>query len=283
MPGRIKDYIALPKQNGYRSIHTTVFGPEEKKVDIQIRTEEMDDEAEHGIAAHWFYEAQGKKSGARLDDKRFAWVGQLQEWQKAHADDSSAEALSALKIDFFKDRIFVLTPKGDVIDLPEGAAPVDFAYHIHSEVGDHMSGAKVNGKLVPFSHQLKSGDRVEILTQKNKKPTSDWLEFAKTSMAKHHVRSALRRAGILEPVKKKQLVLEAIVTAKDRLGLLKDLSAAFARLGINIVGVKIDPKNKTYPKTIFHFHPKEKVPNSKLLTALRQVKNVESATIREAK
>lgn len=284
MPGRIKDYIAFPKPNGYRSIHTTVFGPEEKKIDIQIRTVEMDEEAEHGIAAHWFYEAEGKKSVTKkLDGKRFSWVSQLQEWQKAHAGAPSAEALSALKIDFFKDRIFVFTPKGDVADLPDGATPVDFAYHIHSEIGDHMSGAKVNGKLVHFSHQLKSGDRVEILTQKNKKPTSDWLESAKTSMAKHHIRSALRRLGILEPAKKKQALLEAIVTAKDRLGLLKDLSAVFARLGINIIGVKIDPKNKMYPKTLFHFHPKAGVPNSKLLTALRKVKSVEDAVIKEAK
>src|SRR3989344_3489528 len=284
MPGRIKDYIALPKSNGYRSIHTTVFGPEEKKIDIQIRTAEMDDEAEHGIAAHWFYEEQGKKSVTKkLENKRFFWVSQLQEWQKAHANAPSAEALAALKIDFFKDRMFVFTPKGDVADLPEGATPVDFAYHIHSEVGDHMSGAKVNGKLVHFSHQLKSGDRVEILTQKNKRPTSDWLEFAKTSMAKHHVRSALRRLGIPKPMRKKLQLLEAVVTAKDRLGLLKDLSAAFSRLGINIVGVKIDSKNKAYPKTLFHFHPKAGMPNSRLLTALRQIKGVEDAVIKEVK
>ena len=284
IPGKIKDYIALPKSNGYRSLHTTVFGPDGKKIDIQIRTKEMDEEAEHGIAAHWFYESEGKKSATKkLDDRRFAWVRQLQDWQKAHSGTSHAETLSALKIDFFKDRVFALTPKGNVIDLPEGATPVDFAYHVHSEIGNRMSGAKVNGKMVPFSHSLKSGDSVEILTQKNKKPTSDWLDFTKTSIARQHIRSYLKKAGVGYSLKKEKDKLEAVATARDRVGLLKDFSEVFAKFGINILDVKLDAKNKMYPKTIFHFHPKKGLPNSKLLMALKQIKDVEDVVIREIK
>src|SRR3989344_226671 len=133
VPGHIKDFIALPKPNGYRSLDTYVFGPEGKIVSFQIRTADMEEEAEHGIAAHWFYEAGGKKEKIeKLDSKKFSWVRQLQDWQKEHRERGHAEALTALKIDFFKNRIFVLTPKGDVIDLPEGSTPIDFAYHIHS-------------------------------------------------------------------------------------------------------------------------------------------------------
>src|SRR3989344_1049727 len=141
VPGHIKDFIALPKPNGYQSLHTYVFGPEKKIISVHIRTEEMDKEAQYGIAAHWFYEAGGKKKiTERMDEKRFSWVRQLQEWQTAHKGKTHEETLSALKIDFFKNRIFALTPRGDVIDLPEGSTPIDFAYHVHSDIGDHMSG-----------------------------------------------------------------------------------------------------------------------------------------------
>ncbi|OGF62913.1 hypothetical protein A2926_02305 [Candidatus Giovannonibacteria bacterium RIFCSPLOWO2_01_FULL_44_40] len=280
LPGRIKDYIALPKPNGYRSLHTTVFGPEKQKIDFQIRTDEMDKEAESGIAAHWFYESSGKQA-KKLDDKRFAWVRQLKEWQKEHIGDSSADTLSALKIDFFKDRIFVLTPKGDVIDLPDGATPIDFAYHIHSDIGDSASGAKVNGKMVQFSHQLKSGDTVEILTQKNKKPTADWLDFAKTSLAKNRIRSFLRKEGIKEGTRAKgnKETLGAIITAKDRVGLLRDISSAFSNLKINITETKSGALSRDHHRIIISFQPKKSVPHSKILMALRQIKNVEAVVI----
>lgn len=282
VPGRIKDYIALPKQNGYRSIHTTVFGPEGKKIDMQIRTEEMDEEAERGIAAHWFYEAAGKQA-KKVDDKRFAWVRQLQEWQREHKG-APDETLSALKIDFFKDRIFVLTPKGDVVDLPDGATPIDFAYHIHSDIGDKMSGAKVNGKMVQFSHRLKSGDTVEILTQKNKRPTADWLDFAKTSLAKNRIRSFFRKEGIKEnAAQKKTEILEAALTVRDRVGLLRDISSAFSDLKINIAGTKSGPLSRDHHRIIISFRPKKSVPNPKILMALRRIKNVEDVTIKEAK
>lgn len=188
MPGRIKDFVALPKPNGYQSLHTTVFGPEKKIIDFQIRTEEMDKEAEFGIAAHWAYKTN-------VNSQKLEWVQKLQEWYKEHKDSPKKEILSALKIDFFKDRIFVLTPKGDVIDLPDGATPVDFAYHIHSEVGDKMFGAKVNGKMVSFDYKLRSGETVEILTQKNKNPTVEWLSHTRTSMAKNKIKSNLRKRG----------------------------------------------------------------------------------------
>ena len=198
MPGRIKDFVALPKPNGYQSLHTTVFGPEKKIVDFQIRTDEMDKEAEFGIAAHWAYKTPS--TALRVNNrKNLEWVQKLQEWYKEHKDSPQKEILSALKIDFFKDRIFVLTPKGDVIDLPEGASPIDFAYHIHSEIGDRMFGAKVNGKMVSFDYKLRSGENVEILTQKNKNPTMEWLEHTRTSLAKNRIKSNLRKRGKIHP------------------------------------------------------------------------------------
>lgn len=285
VPGHIKDFIALPKPNGYQSLHTYVFGPNKKIVSIHIRTETMDEEAEYGIAAHWFYETEGKKSVTKkIDEKRYAWVKQLQEWQREHKGGVHEEALASLKIDFFKNRIFVLTPKGDVIDLPEGATPVDFAYHIHSEVGDRMSGTKVNGKMVPFSHKLKSSDSVEILTQKNKKPTADWLDFAKTSLAKNRIRSFLRKEGIKENAPKiGKETLEAVITVKDRVGLLRDISSAFSGLKINITETKSGPLSREHHRIVISFHPKKTVSNSKILMSLRQIKNVEGVAIREAK
>ena len=291
MPGRIKDFIALPKPNGYQSLHTTVFGPDKKIVDFQIRTDEMDREAEYGIAAHWAYEAAGKKIKTPPQaDKKLAWVHDVQKWYQDHKSGSlhqpADEMLSAFKIDFFKDRIFVLTPKGDVIDLPDGSSPVDFAYHVHSEIGDHMAGAKVNNKMVPFSHPLKSGVTVEILTQKNKKPTIDWLDIAKTSLAKNRIRSYLRNKGITETPKKLKQMLEATITAKDRVGLLKDYSGALAKLKIDIVDVKIDTKNKAYSKyskTTFYFASPEHIPLAKILALLKQVSGVENVSIKEVR
>jgi len=193
LPGFIKDYIARPKPNGYQSLHTSVFGPEGKITEIQIRTPEIHNQAENGIAAHWVYKERNYKDKNRypkIDDKELAWVKQLREWQKAVR--GSDEFFESLKIDFFKDRIFVLTPKGDVIDLPEGATPVDFAYQIHTTIGNECAGAKINGKIAPLDTKLESGDLVEIFTQKGKKPSADWLNFAKISLAKDKIRSALK-------------------------------------------------------------------------------------------
>jgi len=192
VPGRFKDYIAIPKPNGYQSIHTTVFAQKGRIVEIQLRTKKMDEEAEWGIAAHWLYkDSSQKKRESFQPAKKFYWLKQLQEWQKKFY--SSKKFLDSLKIDFFKDRIFVLTPKGDVIDLPDGATPIDFAYQIHTEIGNQARGAKVNGKMVSLDYKLKSGEVVEILTQKGKLPSSSWLEFVKMAGVKRKIQDILRK------------------------------------------------------------------------------------------
>jgi GTP pyrophosphokinase len=197
LPGTIRDFIALPKPNGYRSLHTSVFCVDNKITEIQIRTPEMHKEAENGIAASWLYEQQkGSKSYiegkvAFASTKELAWVEQLRNWQ--NFSSNSEEFLHSLKIDFFKDRIFVITPKGEVIDLPAGSTPIDFAYAIHSELGHQCAGARVNGNLAALDNELHSGDVVEILTQKGKKPSEAWLSFVKTSFAKNHIKSALKK------------------------------------------------------------------------------------------
>lgn len=195
LPGRIKDYIALPKQNGYQSLHTTVFCIDKKVTEFQIRTLKMHEEAEQGIAAHWAWEMAGKpKQIQTMPHKKFAWIKQLQSWHKKFSKELSGDQfLESLKIDFFKNRIFVLTPKGDIIDLPEGATPIDFAYHIHSDVGDSIIGAKVNNHIVPLSYELASGDMVEIKTQKKKKPNVKILKYAKTTLAQEHIRASLKK------------------------------------------------------------------------------------------
>jgi len=200
VPGRFKDYIALPKPNGYQSLHTTVFAENGRMVEIQIRTKEMDEEAEWGIAAHWVYGANKETKGYKkkktfIPPKNFYWIKQLQDWQKKFY--SSQQFLESLKVDFFKDRIFVLTPKGDIIDLPEGATPIDFAYQVHTEIGNQAAGAKINDKLVPLNYNLKSGEVVEILTQKGKLPSFSWLEFVKMSETKKKIEEILRRKKLL--------------------------------------------------------------------------------------
>ena len=186
LKGRIKDYIAQPKPNGYQSLHTTVFGPEGKSVEFQIRTKDMHEESEFGVAAHWHFDERGN----RLPAKDVQWAKELAEMQKEILKNISD--LDALKVDFFKNRIFVFTPKGDVIDLPEDASPVDFAYHIHSEVGNKCNGVKINDQMVGLDTPLKSGDVVEIITDKNRKgPSPDWLKFAKTHVAKTRIKNNL--------------------------------------------------------------------------------------------
>lgn len=183
LQGRIKDYIALPKPNGYRSLHTTVFGPGGHIIEIQIRTVEMHDEAENGIAAHWHYSES--KQSSKAPKEQLAWIRELADWQSKLK--SPSELSEGLRMDFFENRIFVFTPQGDVKDLPAGATPVDFAYSIHSEIGDHCNGAMVNGKMAKLDDALENGDVVEIITKKNSKPRSDWLNFVKTQQARQHI------------------------------------------------------------------------------------------------
>jgi GTP pyrophosphokinase len=194
MPGRIKDYIALPKPNGYRSLHTTVFCEKGQVAEIQIRTPEMHDHAENGVASHWAYK-ENKKNG------ELAWVNQLKNVLRGI---KTSQGMADLKIDFFKNRIFVLTPHGDVKDLPEGATPVDFAYAVHSEIGNRMTGAIVNGKLEPLDHVLQSGDVVEIMKSKEPKPSKGWLRFVKTTQAEKHIRSWFKRHESLPEVEPRE-------------------------------------------------------------------------------
>lgn len=187
-PNRIKDYIAVPKPNGYRSLHTTVFGPEGKATEFQIRTQEMDDESHYGIAAHWYYK-QKNKSG---QEKKPKWVEEILEAQRAAKDTN--EFIDKIKFDVFQDRIFVFSPKGDVFELPKEATPVDFAYAVHTEIGNKAVGALVNDKIATLDQILKNGDIVEIITEKNKKsPSKDWLKFVKTSRAREKIKQNIRK------------------------------------------------------------------------------------------
>jgi (p)ppGpp synthase/HD superfamily hydrolase len=224
LPSRVKDYIAFPKPNGYQSLHTTVATPSKTILEIQIRTERMHHESEYGIASHMTYkekvvQAPAGSWFANLAPSLFrpfsrreqkvtkavitkdrphkekipTWISQIGEFYTSEKS-SGQEFVDDMRKDFFESRIFVFTPKGDVVDLPVGATPVDFAYAIHSEIGHHMAGAKVNQKLVQLDTELKNGDIVEIDTKKNAKPTQKWLKFARTSMAKRHIRNALAEA-----------------------------------------------------------------------------------------
>ncbi|RMF28087.1 MAG: GTP diphosphokinase [Chloroflexi bacterium] len=193
IPGEFDDYIATPKDNMYRSLHTAVVADDGKTLEVQIRTHEMHRTAEYGIAAHWRYKEGGKRDV--VFEQKIAWLRQLMEWRQDVTD--AAEFVNALKTDLFQDRVYVFTPRGDVIDLPAGSTPIDFAYHIHTEIGHRCRGAKVNGKLVSLDYQLKNGDQVEILTARRGGPSRDWLNpalgYVKTSRARSKIRQWFRR------------------------------------------------------------------------------------------
>jgi GTP pyrophosphokinase len=189
IPGRFKDYIAMPKPNIYQSLHTTVIGPKGEIFEVQIRTWEMHRTAEYGIAAHWKYK-EGTTKSDNFDDK-LTWLRQLLEWQKDLKDPK--EFMESLKIDFFTDEVFVFTPKGDVIDLPNGSTPVDFAYRVHTDVGNSCVGAKVDGRIVPLDYKLKNGNIVSIITSNNTGPSRDWLKIVKSSQAKSKIRQWFKK------------------------------------------------------------------------------------------
>ncbi|OGP84463.1 MAG: GTP pyrophosphokinase [Deltaproteobacteria bacterium RBG_13_65_10] len=195
VPGRFKDYIALSKVNGYQALHTTVIGPYGERVEVQIRSREMDRVAEEGIAAHWRYK-EGKTGPSisgeeKKDEERFAWLRQLLEWQ--HDLQDPDEFLDTVKVDLFPDEVYVFTPKGEVKRFPKGSTPIDFAYSIHTDVGNRCSGAKVNGKLVPLKYLLKNGDSIEILTSPLQKPSKDWLDIVQTARARNKIRHVIRQ------------------------------------------------------------------------------------------
>ncbi len=195
MPGRFKDYIAVPKFNMYQSLHTTVIGPAGRPLEVQIRTQEMHRINEYGIAAHWRYKEAnaGRKSGDEHFENQLTWLRQMLDWQDDTTDPK--DFMHSLKIDLFESEVFVFTPKGEVVSLRAGSTPLDFAYSIHTQVGHHCVGAKVNGMIVPLSYELQSGDRVEILTQQNSNPSRDWLNIVKTPSARSKIRSYLSKAS----------------------------------------------------------------------------------------
>jgi GTP pyrophosphokinase len=204
VPGRIKDYIAMPKPNFYQSLHTTVMGETGQPFEIQIRTREMDLIAERGIAAHWKYK-EGRL-GPHTDDARFQWLRQLVDWQSEVSDPK--QFLSSLKIDLYPDEVYTFTPKGEVFAFPRGATPIDFAYRIHTDVGHRCVGARVNGKLAPLRSPLASGDIVEILTAPNQAPSRDWLSSVATSRARHKIRHFIHTQENLEAVELGRRLLE---------------------------------------------------------------------------
>ncbi len=244
VPGRFKDYISMPKANGYQSLHTTVIGPEGERIEIQIRTEDMHHLAEHGVASHWLYKERGRKVDVRAAPE-FEWLREILDRQSQEKD--SREFMHSLRLDLFKDEVYVFTPAGEVKELPEGATPLDFAFLIHSEVGSRCVGAKVNGKLVPLGSALKNGDTVEILTDKNRHPSRDWLKIVKTAKARSRIQQYLRteeRAaavalgremlekegrkmglGIARLEKEKDGVLHTLATSMLSLGSVEDLMA----------------------------------------------------------
>src|ERR671926_890265 len=188
IPGRFKDYIAMPKFNMYQSLHTTVMSNEGKLLEIQIRTSEMDTTAEYGIAAHWMY----KHGLTDREVDRLTWLKSMMEWQQETTD--AAEFMESLKGELVADEVYVFTPKGDVISLPSGATPIDFAYHVHTEVGHRTIGAKVNGRIVPLDSELVSGDRVEVITGKNSGPSRDWLAVVQSGRARNKIRQYFNKA-----------------------------------------------------------------------------------------
>ncbi len=215
VPGRFKDYIAMPKFNMYQSLHTTVIGPGGRPMEIQIRTEEMHRAAEFGIAAHWLYKEQRR---GKVSEDEMAWLQRMMDWQQESADPK--EFMESLKIDLYSEEVFVFTPKGDVIELMRGATPLDFSYAIHTEVGHRTVGARVNGRLVSLSHELNSGDAVEIITAKGPaSPSRDWLQIVKTPRAKNKIRQWFTKERREDALTQGR---ESLVTAMRRQGLPVD-------------------------------------------------------------
>jgi GTP pyrophosphokinase len=233
VPGRVKDYIALPKPNGYQSLHTTVMGSNGEPLEIQIRTKRMHEVDEMGVAAHWKYK-EGKAADL-VDSERFAWLRQMVDWQRDVR--SSGEFVERVKVDVFTDEVLVFTPKGDVINLPVGSTPVDFAYHIHTDIGNNLVGAKVNDRIVPIDTELVTGDRVQIITSRNSGgPKSDWLKFVKAASTKGHIRAYLRKKELEHSTPERRDVEERPRTVVTRPSLSDRRAAADSGFRIVVRG-----------------------------------------------
>ncbi|CAG1065180.1 GTP pyrophosphokinase [uncultured bacterium] len=270
VPGRFKDFIAIPKLNMYQSLHTTVVGPFGMRMEIQIRTEEMHKVAEYGIAAHWKYK-EGRPVESK-DEKSFAWLRQLLEFQKDLKD--SDEFMDSLKVGLFPEEVFVFTPKGDIKQFPNGATPVDFAYSIHTDIGNTCSGSKINGKMVPLKYKLKNGDIVEIITAQNHHPSKDWLKFIVSSRAKARVRQWIKTEERAKSIALGREILEKEISKHNlepgKLMKTDDLdriaagfgvqgtesllaSIGYGKLSVNQVLGKILPPEKLKEKQKFSF------------------------------
>ncbi|MEE8314170.1 MAG: bifunctional (p)ppGpp synthetase/guanosine-3',5'-bis(diphosphate) 3'-pyrophosphohydrolase [Myxococcota bacterium] len=267
VPGRFKDYVAMAKPNGYQSLHTTVIGPFGERVEVQIRTQEMHRVAELGIAAHWRYKDEGSTSPS--DERKFAWLRQLLEWQQNLSDPN--EFLETVRVDLFPDEVYVFTPRGEVVALPAGATPIDFAYAVHTEVGNHCAGAKVNGQLVRLSHRLITGDTVEIITSPHQKPRQEWLDNVATGRARNRIRHVLRTEQVEDArtlgkeilqreLHRRRLSYDGLLKSGDLSVAAKDLkhkdldamlrAVAYGRLSGRQVARKLGGHEETAPKNL---------------------------------
>ncbi|MCI5836621.1 MAG: bifunctional (p)ppGpp synthetase/guanosine-3',5'-bis(diphosphate) 3'-pyrophosphohydrolase [Veillonellaceae bacterium] len=277
LPYRFKDYIAMPKQNMYQSLHTTVIGTQGQPVEIQIRTHEMHQVAEYGVAAHWRYKEGGRKAADQDFDEKVGWLRKLLEWQDT---SNPKEFVDSLKLDVFADEVFVFTPQGDVIGLPQGSIPLDFAYRIHTEVGHRCIGAKVNGKMVPIDHKLQNGDIVTIITAKTGRPSLDWLNIVAASESRAKIRNWFKKANREENIAKAKEALESeakkqgydwkVLNKPGRLealaeqlhaGTVQDMLAATGYGGITVKGILVK---------LIDAHKKEEAKENPLPSQLQQ-------------
>lgn len=272
--GRFKDYISMPKANMYQSLHTTVMGPDGERIEIQIRTNDMDQMAEHGVASHWLYKEGGRVKAK--DIQQFTWLREMLDWQKMESD--SREFMRSLKFDLFKEEVYVFTPGGDVKELPEDATPVDFAYQIHTEVGNHCSGAKVNGRLVPLSTPLKNGDTIEIITDKHRNPSRDWLKFVKTAKARtrisHYIRTEERSRSIAlgkEMLEKqgRRMGVNAQKALKE--GLLDVVAEELSLKTVDDLLSQVGYARLTPQKVLGRLLPKPEIPEQQLVEEEKQI------------
>lgn len=250
IPQEFDDYIAMPKSNMYQSLHTVVIGPKGQTVEIQVRTEDMDRVAEEGVAAHWSY--KGIKGDVEFDNK-LSWMKQILEWQKDSG--SNKEFMEMLKLDFFEDEIFTFTPKGEVIRLPKGSTVVDFAYSIHTNVGEKCTGAKINNEFKPVRTILKNGDQIEIITSKTQNPSRSWLKFVRTSKAKSKIKNYILKTqgiparGLVKSFEQKKELEEWIIEVENNNNLkIKIAKCCLPLPGDQIIGVKTSAKRITVHK-----------------------------------
>ncbi|MDE1970676.1 MAG: bifunctional (p)ppGpp synthetase/guanosine-3',5'-bis(diphosphate) 3'-pyrophosphohydrolase [Patescibacteria group bacterium] len=276
LPGRIKDYIAMKKPNGYQSLHTTVFCLDNRITEFQIRTQDMHALAENGVAAHWLYKEQTRGSDAvsaakaRLGETERQWIERLRNWQNDFT--SSEEFVDSLKHDVLSDQIYVFTPQGDIVELPDGSSPLDFAYKIHTEIGNTYAGAKADGHIVSLTYRLQNGQIVEVMTQKNKKPARDWIKTAHTSLARKKIKHEL---NVLEQKTRPTTTrLELKLTVENRVGMLRDATELLSAHHCNIEKVTSGATLDKFTTLSFLCTFKEKSVPSALVVKLKKIRGI---------